>query len=1048
MYRKGLYFFALLLLSGCIVFSGCQNKADDISIPNVVGLMQSEAEAVLTSSTLTVGSFSEEYSDSVPEGQVIQQSPVAGTVVSAGSSVVLIVSKGPELVTVPDVVGFTRSAAESVIKEFGLGIGVVNEEYNDNVPAGKVIRQNPKSGENVVFGSTVALTISKGPELISVPDVVGLTQSAAEAEITDVGLSVGVITQEYSPTIPAGQVISQTPAAGEQIEFNGSVALVVSIGLFDSDQTSFVEPVATESVELEPDFSVEAAKDELLISCHLDITQEQLDDLLGEISKLDCTVLGEAPESRVLQIRIPSTVAEVDIINALSVLPGVIDVSPNMVVDDDVEPDDNYSMFMNYLDKIGLQNYQKLIESPPVKASVAYAKLDPVPDAFAGYYWIDQINAREAWEISTGEDSSVIGIVDSNLGADQTVIDEGRLTRFDWQGNPLENDDHGSLTHGIKVTNLAASDGAIDDDAVGVCWGCDVIFVDWNVGTLGKNLTSALIAAIENISTDHETAVINVSAGPVLGENAKPTNENFLKLRQRWRRSNTNAVITARRNNTLVVFSAGNDGDGTDRNHPISETTVYNDNQLLPDVEDELKYNWLSNALIVAATTSHALDEEAPIDGENAKMADFSRRGGVVNIAAPGEDIGFGSGDIGDGTSFSAPLVTGTAGLVNSVNPDLAAIEIRQIILESANPEPLAGASVGSGLLDVHAALEMAETSRSIPLREEAVEIIFEPGETEPITREVQVTLPETSGVRAMDVLFLTDTSGSYGDDIETFKRVAYDILEDLSALADDVQFGVASFADFPIGYYGDASGGDEAFVLDQKITSNNDLVVSAINQLNDPLNYGADGPESQLEALWQATTGQGRDLNDDGDFIDLGEIAPTNVGWRPGSLRIIILATDASFHNSEEEEEYPGAGFTNVLTALNETGTVVIGLDSGYTGGDLQLVCDSTGGLLFELASDSTGMGEAIWEGVNETVQLVDLSLSIIGDPEEFISRSSLETFTAVPPGESRTFTLTFQNNMNIPISDVSYEFRIWVRALGSAILERIPVFVTLKAD
>ena len=77
-----------------------------------------------------------------------------------------------------------------------------------------------------------------------------------------------------------------------------------------------------------------------------------------------------------------------------------------------------------------------------------------------------------------------------------------------------------------------------------------------------------------------------------------------------------------------------------------------------------------------------------------------------------------------------------------------------------------------------------------------------------------------------------------------------------------------------------------------------------------------------------------------------------------------------------------------------------------------------------------------------------MDLSLSIIGDPEEFISRSSLETFTAVPPGESRTFTLTFQNNMNIPISDVTYEFRIWVRARGSAILERVPVFVTLKAD
>lgn len=908
--------------------------------------------------------------------------------------------------------------------------------------------------------SVLFLTMTGCNTQVEVPDVVGLPKAEAESKLTSAGLKVGPQTQAFNAEVTRDYIISQRPEAGTTVDKETAVALDVSKGAFASERPTFVPATGTESVELEPGFSVEAAKDELLISCDIDITREQLQAVFETLEEMGLTIVGEAPESRVLQVRIPATESESQIIDQISDLPGVVDVGPNMLVEEEGTPQDNYTMFMRYLESVGIVTHNAWLDSPPPEPSTKPAKLDPEPDNFDGDYWIDQINAREAWDVSTGDSGAVIAVVDSNLDEDQTVVSEDRVTRFDWQGNPIDDDDAGSQTHGVNVTNLAASDGAEDDDAVGVCWECDIIFVDWNTRTLGKGLTTGLISAIENAVSENNASVVNVSAGPVLSRNSAATSENLLRVRQQWRLRQTNAIITARRNNALVVFSAGNDGDGRDRYHGNSETTVYNDDQLLPEEDDERQNNWLSNTLIVAATTESALDEDAPVDydtlpaagsscddGNEAKMAYFSRRGDVVNIAAPGFCVGFGSGDTGSGTSYAAPLVTGTAGLISAINPDLAAIEVRQFILDSANPDPLSGASVGAGLLDLHAAAELAEASKSIPLRDEVISVEFSPDGPDEISRDLEVTLPGRSGVRAMDVLFLVDTSGSYDDDIETFKTVAYDILNDLSELADDVQFGVASFADFPLGSYGSPEAGDEAFVLDQRITDSNDLVVDAINMLNEPLNYGVDGPESQLEALWQAATGSGRDINEDGDYQDEGEIRPTNVGWRPGALRVIILATDASFHDSDEEPAYPGAGFATVLSKLQETGTVVIGLDSGYTSGDLERVVEATNGLMFELASDSSGMGEAIWTGVSETVRSVELTLTIVGDPEEFIERSSLETFSDVEAGETRTFSLSFQNTSQVPVRDIEYELRIWVRSNGSAILERVPVVVAVKA-
>ncbi|MGI6460283.1 MAG: PASTA domain-containing protein [Candidatus Hydrogenedentales bacterium] len=210
-----------------------------IAVPSVVGKTQSAAGSALTAAGLTVGTVTQQYSNTVPAGQVIGQSPVAGAQVAPGSAVNLVISKGVQPIAVPSVVGKTQSAAGSALTAAGLTVGTATQQYSNTVPAGQVIDQSPAGGAQVAPGSTVNLVISKGVQPVSVPSVVGKTQSAAGSALTAAGLTVGTVTQQYSNTVPAGQVIDQSPAGGAQVAPGSTVNLVISKG---------VQPVAVPNV--------------------------------------------------------------------------------------------------------------------------------------------------------------------------------------------------------------------------------------------------------------------------------------------------------------------------------------------------------------------------------------------------------------------------------------------------------------------------------------------------------------------------------------------------------------------------------------------------------------------------------------------------------------------------------------------------------------------------------------------------------------------------------------------------------------------------------
>ena len=135
------------------------------------------------------------------------------------------------LVEVPQLLNLTRAEAENAILAAGLTLGDVTEANSETVDAGRVVDVNPSIGEVISEDVSVDLVISLGPVItVEIPDVVGLTEEEAVAQLTTLGLAIGEITRVNSVDIPVGSVVSITPAVGEVVPDSIPVTISVSVG--------------------------------------------------------------------------------------------------------------------------------------------------------------------------------------------------------------------------------------------------------------------------------------------------------------------------------------------------------------------------------------------------------------------------------------------------------------------------------------------------------------------------------------------------------------------------------------------------------------------------------------------------------------------------------------------------------------------------------------------------------------------------------------------------------------------------------------------------
>jgi eukaryotic-like serine/threonine-protein kinase len=210
-------------------------QQDESTVPAVTGMRQEPAEAAVRDAGLEPESTRQQSSK--PEGIVLGQSPDAGASVDEGSTVRLVVSTGPPAETVPDVVGETQSQAVAALTAAGFESDVT-EAFSDK-KAGIVVSQEPKAGEQLDEGGTVALTVSKGGKPVIVPDVVGTTSAAATAKLEAVGLKANPVAVPSEQ--PEGQVVAQSPAPGKDATTGDTVRLNVA----RPAQTTTTRPAAT-----------------------------------------------------------------------------------------------------------------------------------------------------------------------------------------------------------------------------------------------------------------------------------------------------------------------------------------------------------------------------------------------------------------------------------------------------------------------------------------------------------------------------------------------------------------------------------------------------------------------------------------------------------------------------------------------------------------------------------------------------------------------------------------------------------------------------------
>ncbi|KFI65652.1 non-specific serine/threonine protein kinase [Bifidobacterium cuniculi] len=156
----------------------------------------------------------EEWSATVPAGRATYVSEDPGATLDHDTPITVVVSKGPMAVSMPDVVGMSETGAVSELENRNLTVEV-NQEYSDTMAEGKVIGASADAGASLHWGDTVTLTVSRGPEEITMPKVTGLGQEEAKATLEELGFQVEV-GKTFSLS-PSDTVVSQDPEAGTTV---------------------------------------------------------------------------------------------------------------------------------------------------------------------------------------------------------------------------------------------------------------------------------------------------------------------------------------------------------------------------------------------------------------------------------------------------------------------------------------------------------------------------------------------------------------------------------------------------------------------------------------------------------------------------------------------------------------------------------------------------------------------------------------------------------------------------------------------------------------
>ena len=224
----GLILLFAISLGGTLAFLNITNPAE-VQLPEVVGMSKEEAQKTVEDLKLVFEVSSEEFNKDVPEGYVISQDPtyIADYHVKEGSTVKVVISKGQEKTTVPNVEGEERSEAIKMLEDAKLKAEVI-EETSKTVKEGYVISQEVEADSEAYAGDTIKIHVSTGTGIkqVTVQNVVGQTEANAKSTLEGQGLKVTI--NYVEATSNDGKVTAQSVTGGTTVDEGTTVTLTVN----------------------------------------------------------------------------------------------------------------------------------------------------------------------------------------------------------------------------------------------------------------------------------------------------------------------------------------------------------------------------------------------------------------------------------------------------------------------------------------------------------------------------------------------------------------------------------------------------------------------------------------------------------------------------------------------------------------------------------------------------------------------------------------------------------------------------------------------------
>ncbi|MDM8278303.1 Stk1 family PASTA domain-containing Ser/Thr kinase [Ligilactobacillus aviarius] len=200
-----------------------------VQVPDLRGMSVREAKEVLLSNNLKLGKKRYEYSSSYLKGQTISSDPARETTVSRNSKVNIVISKGPLKTKFGSYIGQNFDQVRKKLKAKGV---LVDKEttYSNKYPAGQIVSQSIDPSMKVsLYQLPVTFTVSEGVQTFKIRDLTGYTQKSVIDYAQEHNITI-IFEQQYSNTVPKGQVISQNPKANTTVKAGSQVIVTLSLG--------------------------------------------------------------------------------------------------------------------------------------------------------------------------------------------------------------------------------------------------------------------------------------------------------------------------------------------------------------------------------------------------------------------------------------------------------------------------------------------------------------------------------------------------------------------------------------------------------------------------------------------------------------------------------------------------------------------------------------------------------------------------------------------------------------------------------------------------